>query len=444
MKTAANSGVVLVRRARELATQGDPAGASELLMQAATAYSGAGDTAKTIWALGSAGYLLFVSGHPDRGLLLLKQAAAGGYDDPEKVDDLAQRNIGGRPAVEHPGYIRVRARVHRNARTLVAEEWLSQRIDPWRWMTFCRPRDLTRLRVRVPGRESGGELADLHHCLSWVHEQFGHDPECKASRPDPITILREARAGGRFACQEYALLLSATLQCHGHPARVIAALRDNYHRGTGKGHWLVEAWCTTLGKWIVMDAQNNCVWKHGQTLLSGAELSHAVATGKTAGIAPTVAGKRTPRLIPWLEHFRHLWIYRNQDYFSGWDPLGPAVELGGQPQLLFQGRGRSFVASSAVPDGLYPAMHKVSFEARVERTSLAFILEHSFPFFSHYEMSINGESWSRCTARPRVPLRKGRTQVRFRVIGASGASCEDVGVTVLQGRAVADHVARTV
>jgi hypothetical protein len=274
-------------------------------------------------------------------------------------------------------------------------------------------------------------MATFRQSLAWVHEQFGHDPECKASRSDPITILREARAGRRFTCQEFALLLSGVLQCHGHPARVIAAMRDNYHRGSGKGHWLTEAWSGTLGKWIVMDPQNGCVWRRGRDLLNGAELRCALAAGAVRDIVPVVNGRRRSRLRPWLEQFRTIWFYHNQDYFADWDALGAVEELGDNPQIVFQGRRRAFIASHPDPHDLYPAMQRLRFRVKPGRRSVDFVLEHSYPFFSHYEMSANGSRWSRCTGTPRVTLRHGRVRVRFRVGGRRCPPSAEVGLTVL-------------
>ena len=135
--------------------------------------------------------------------------------------------------------------------------------------------------------------------------------------------------------------------------------------------------------------------------------------------------------MPWLEHFRHLWFYHRQDYFRGWDPLGPAEELGEQPQLLFQGRRRAAVTAHAQADGLYPPMRKIRFTVRAEKNWLRFTLDHSYPFWSHFEMSVNGARWTRCTDKPGVRLRKGRMQVRFRAGGEWKPSSGAVGLTVL-------------
>ena len=276
VKSEPVSGEALVRRGRLRFARGDLPGAADLLSRAAEAYSGEGRPAKAVWALGSAGYILVTAGDPERGLSLLGRAAAGGYDDLERVDSLASLRSSGRSVASRPAFARLRSRVRRNANPLVAEEWLSQTISPWKWMSFCHPRDLARLRRLLPGLAADDEMDLLRQCLSWVHGCFAHDPERKASRSDPITILREAKVKQRLTCQEYALLLSSVLQCHGHPARVIAAARDGYHHGSGKGHWLIEAWCDTLDKWMVMDPQNNCIWRRGGEILGGAELRRAI------------------------------------------------------------------------------------------------------------------------------------------------------------------------
>ena len=184
--------------------------------------------------------------------------------------------------------------------------------------------------------------------MEWVHTRFEHDPEHRPSRCDPLTILREAPVERRFTCRESAILLASALQCVGHPARVIAALRDHYHSGMGKGHWLVEVWSDEPAKWIVLDPQNNCLWRRGDEVLNAAELRHALINEQHDGIAAWVGDRAQERLLPGLEQFRVLWFYLNQDYFGQWDALGAARELAERPQILFQGIWRRSTATPLV------------------------------------------------------------------------------------------------
>jgi hypothetical protein len=217
MKNLAQVGAAQVRQARVRATKGDLEGAERLLLRASETFLSEGRASRRVWALGAAGYLAVMNGKAAPGMTLLQQAARLGYDDLEKVAALAAVRHRGRQLDADPGYRRLRTRVEKNANPISIEEWRSQPVDPWQWMSFCRPADLARLRRHLPRFSRRSEELLIRQCLSWAHTRFEHDPEGHPSRLDPLTILREAKGGRRSSCVESAVLLAAALQASGRP-----------------------------------------------------------------------------------------------------------------------------------------------------------------------------------------------------------------------------------
>jgi hypothetical protein len=84
----------------------------------------------------------------------------------------------------------------------------------------------------------------------WVSTRWEHSPNQMASKSDPVTILREAKAGARFICREYAIVMAGVAAAYGMPARVINLLpRDVETRS--EAHSVAEVWLDGLGKWVM-------------------------------------------------------------------------------------------------------------------------------------------------------------------------------------------------
>ena len=119
-------------------------------------------------------------------------------------------------------------------------------------------RDTWKLADVVAGRKS--VLEQQLALTEWVHNQWQHGGLDQPSKPEALTILAEVTNGRRFRCVEYSITLSEVLQAMGFPARTVGLSRDGVSHGVGKGHVVTEAWNDELGKWIVLDGQNNGTW----------------------------------------------------------------------------------------------------------------------------------------------------------------------------------------
>jgi hypothetical protein len=110
----------------------------------------------------------------------------------------------------------------------------------------------------------------------WTSRQWEHDPNHMASKSDPLTILREAKAGGRFICQNYAMVLAGAARSYDLYARHLAILPADVE-SRSEAHSVVEVWLPAFQKWVLADAQFGIVPELNSAPLSGLELQKAIA-----------------------------------------------------------------------------------------------------------------------------------------------------------------------
>jgi hypothetical protein len=112
------------------------------------------------------------------------------------------------------------------------------------------------LMLEMVERKASNEFERVWQTCVIVHSLWQHDGAAAASAPDPVAIIEEASAGGRFRCVEYALVLQAALGGLGLRARrVILMTRDVETRETMAAHVAVEVYLREYGRWALADAQ---------------------------------------------------------------------------------------------------------------------------------------------------------------------------------------------
>ncbi|HTY08962.1 MAG TPA: transglutaminase-like domain-containing protein [Candidatus Edwardsbacteria bacterium] len=420
----------LIRKGRLFATQSDYHNAFSTFQQAAELQSRQSQLKQRGWTLAAAAYMAILDGQIPEGLDLLLKAASAGYADVEKMDALARTEYCGKPLRSSRSFKTLYARVHKNATPLEVSECYNQQCDAWEWMRFCQAKDLGTLRKHIPRFADATEWRQCISCLDWTHHRFKHDAVNKAGSYDPLTIFRESQHQKRFTCQEYAVLLAAVLQAHGHPARVIVLLKNGYQYGSGKGHWVAEVWSDHFNKWVLLDPQNNCYWKYGNMTLNAAEIRDLLVSNKTKHIKAFSRGKESGEMESWLDHFHAVWYYRNQDYFKRWRTDGDVEELSNTPQLLFQDKPRQRFNHHRTPDRLYPAMNKLNFQCAVGKEKLRIELNNSCVYFGRYECTINGAAWKPCASPLVLPLKRGLNWFLFRARDIYDRVTIPVGITV--------------
>ncbi|HAD82181.1 MAG: hypothetical protein A2509_00765 [Candidatus Edwardsbacteria bacterium RIFOXYD12_FULL_50_11] len=410
-----NNADSLIKEGRIFAGHSDYNNAKLKFLNASNIYKLLKDKGRQNWTLAAAAYMAIINKDIEEGLLIFNKAAKLGYTDLDKLNDLSKLKYKGKRLKELSSFQQIYKRVCNNASSVEIVKFQSQNIEPWQWAKYCDKKDLIRLKNKLPKFKSNKEFDFFKECLAWVNKRFVHDAVNKPSNSNPLTILKEADNKKGFTCQEFSILLASVLQTHGYPARVVVILKNNYSYGTGKGHWVTEIWSNDLNKWILLDPQNNCYWMAGKEVLNASEIREYVLKGKTQQMEPYVNGRKAGSLMNWLEYFKVIWIYNNQNYFNNWDTLGETEEISEQPHLLFQDKQRGYFKQHRGMDHLYPNMNKISYKLKYHNKKLSFVLSNSCPFFKKYEISCNNGPWSECKTEFVKQLTKGNNVFNFRV-----------------------------
>jgi hypothetical protein len=178
-------------------------------------------------------------------------------------------------------------------------------------MTFDDPQEPRFLTLRkefvIDPVVSGGkgDLERLIALATWTSAQWKHSPTQMAKATDPIGVLREARAGGRFICTDYAIVLAGAARAYGMKARVLNLMpRDVESRS--EAHTLTEVWLPRLEKWALADGQYGIVPEKDGVPLSAVELQAALANDE-----PVQCAGEADRCNEWKP-----FVVRNLYYFK--------------------------------------------------------------------------------------------------------------------------------
>jgi hypothetical protein len=172
------------------------------------------------------------------------------------------------------------------------------------------------------------DYARLKMITAWVSRQWEHSSTATASKSDPLTILREAKAGGRFICRDYAVVLAGVATAYGLPARVLNLL-PRHVETVSEAHSVAEVWVPSLRKWVLADGQYGVVAAVDGVPLNGVELQAAL--GQDEGRVQCEVGQ--PTCGEWRK-----FVWRNAFYFKfGQDQRRFASHRGGQLVLVPRG-----------------------------------------------------------------------------------------------------------
>lgn len=106
----------------------------------------------------------------------------------------------------------------------------------------------------------GNEFEKIKIILDWAHLRWEHNGSNNPSKPDALTILKEAQSGKKFRCVEYGIVTSSALNSIGITARVLGIkTRDVEIVKYGAGHVVSEVYSTDFNKWVFMDPQFNVI-----------------------------------------------------------------------------------------------------------------------------------------------------------------------------------------
>lgn len=114
--------------------------------------------------------------------------------------------------------------------------------------------------------------------LNWTHHQWKHDGNNAPKGEDGISILNEAKAGGRFPCFAYSIVLRDQLIAYGYTARVLyIKTKDAETRKGSPGHVVTEVYLNDQKKWVFVDGQFNVMPTLKGKPLNGAQFQNALS-----------------------------------------------------------------------------------------------------------------------------------------------------------------------
>jgi transglutaminase-like putative cysteine protease len=358
----------------------------------------------------------------------LEQAGVSGYDDAEDAEsdpDLL-------PLHADPRFQRAISAFQRNQLELRVYDVVRFDSPDLGWAHLHEFEDIASpffddLRTRyhldevVHGRKS--ETERQLALTAWVHQRWQHSGLSEPSHEDALTILREVAAGKRYRCVEYSVVLAQVLQSMGYPARVVSLGMDGLSFGIGKSHVVTEAWNNELGKWILLDGQNNGTWTLDGALLSAAEVRQVRRSSPerlrfTLGPSSWRPAKPEPeQRADWSRYFEYL-TFQLKNVQPGLREGAPEqVDLlypGARYELLFQGVVRERRVQVADIEKVYPALGRVHMDISATdpgKPELMVQLTNSMPWFSHYRIRQGGKERTSRDPRLAWQLEPGRNEL---------------------------------
>lgn len=215
------------------------------------------------------------------------------------------------------------------------------------------------------------EIDKVKFIIGYAHSLFGHDGNNTPSSSDPLTILKEAKAGKSFRCVEYSTLAAGLLWAYGVPARTVGLkTRDVETREYGAGHVVIEFWSSDYKKWIMCDVQAGVIPKKQNLLLSAYELKKELDQNKSVNFIP-VNGSRHSGVRPYDDKKNYKEWIREYLYFIDTpikltlgnedkrkQQIVMLVPKVAQPPIMFQGMFKMNATYTNSVSTFYPSIKK--------------------------------------------------------------------------------------
>lgn len=144
--------------------------------------------------------------------------------------------------------------------------------------------------------------------LNWTANRWKHNGSNRPKKNDALSILAEVDEGKSFRCVEYGIVLAATLNSIGIPARTLALkTRDVETTKYDAGHVASEAYLAQFNKWVFMDGQVNYIPYLNGIPLNAVEYQNAIAYHRDQlelrNIAGTLSKRQASKQIKWVSKY---------------------------------------------------------------------------------------------------------------------------------------------
>lgn len=185
--------------------------------------------------------------------------------------------------------------------------------------------------------------------LGYAHGLFIHNGDRQPSANDPVTIIKEAKAGKKFRCVEYSLLGCALLWAYGIPSRVVGLKTSDVEtREYGAGHVVVEFWTSMGQKWAMCDVQGGIIPSSEGVPLSALGLGDKVNQKLQIDYVPVSASRfasdssftNMEAYIEWVKEYLYFYDTPIEVTFEDIDrqkqKIAMLVPIGVKPPVKFQ------------------------------------------------------------------------------------------------------------
>lgn len=172
--------------------------------------------------------------------------------------------------------------------------------------------DLAKLRAKY-GLDQLTEKADSDMekamiLLNWTSNRWKHNGSNRPKKSDALTILAEVDDGKSFRCVEYGIVLAATLNSIGIPARTLGLkTKDVETSKYDAGHVVSEAYIPQFNKWVFMDGQVNYVPYLDDVPLNATEYQNAIFHHRDKlelrNINGTLSKRQANKQIKWVAKY---------------------------------------------------------------------------------------------------------------------------------------------
>jgi len=170
-----------------------------------------------------------------------------------------------------------------------------------------RLREEYALEELVKGKRS--EYEKVRAVSRWVRTRWEHNGSNMPEKPDPISILEEAKQGKRFRCVEYSAVLAAALNAVGVRARVLSLLTEDVEtRESGAAHVVAEAYLADRKKWVMVDGQWDVIPTLKGRPLGAVEFQRALAKREKGLGVDTFSGASADGYFEWIAPYLFYFI----------------------------------------------------------------------------------------------------------------------------------------
>ena len=143
----------------------------------------------------------------------------------------------------------------------------------------------------------------------WVRTRWEHNGSNMPEKPDPISILEEAKQGKRFRCVEYSAVLAAALEAVGVRARVLSLLTEDVEtRESGAAHVVAEAYLSDKKRWVMVDGQWDVIPTLKGRPLGAVEFQRALAKREKGLGVDTFSDVKADGYFEWVAPYLFYFI----------------------------------------------------------------------------------------------------------------------------------------